>query len=176
MHPDDVAALVADEFGDLERALQARGDPSVGAARLVEATLITVELSTRAYESETVGSGLLLPGGMQTARRVPILGTRRRDLMLVVRCDGWDGRPPEFDLRLRDGATLEQWPKGTTNGGIAIGHPNYRRPFFCRPGTREFHTHPVHADDPWDKYREGYSLSGITLGLLEDLANRWVMG
>ena len=55
MHPDDVAALVEDEFGDLERALQARGDHSVGAARLVEATLITVELSTRAYESETVG-------------------------------------------------------------------------------------------------------------------------
>jgi hypothetical protein len=33
----------------------------------------------------------------------------------------------------------------------------------------------VHEDDPWDKYREGYTLPAIIGGLLEDLMNRWTM-
>jgi hypothetical protein len=177
MHPDDVAALVADEFGDLQRQIADRADPGIGAAVLAAPTLITVEVSTRAYQSEVVGTGLQLPGNLQTARRIPILSAvQRRRLVLVVECSNWDGTPPEFDLRLPNGAPLPEWPKGTTNGGIARGHPHYTRPFICRPGTREFHSHPVHADDPWDMHREGMTLSGITLGILEDLSNRWVMG
>jgi hypothetical protein len=176
VHPDDVAALVADEFGNLQQQIAARADPSVGAIRRAGSTLITVEVSARAYESEMVPTGLVLPGGAQTARRIPILGRQRRDLVLVIDCANWDGTPPEFDLRHRNGDPLAEWPKGTTNGGIARGHPFYGRPFFCRPGTREYHSHPVHADDPWDKYREGTTLAGIVMGLLDDLANRWMMG
>jgi hypothetical protein len=180
MHPEEVAALVAVEFGDLRGRLQERSDGRIRRVDLPAPTLITVEFSARVYASELVAvPGVLLPaagGFQQPARRVPILGAvEETPLTLVVSCDGWDGRPPECDLRRPDGSEPQDWPKGTTNGGIAHGHPSYPRPFFCRPGTREFHTHPVHEDEPWDKYREGYTLDGIVGGLLEDLINRWTM-
>jgi hypothetical protein len=98
-----------------------------------------------------------------------------RDLILRTRCDDWDGRPPEIDLLDANRAELTEWPKDTTGRGIVHNHPDYTRPFFCRPGTREYHTHPVHKDDPWDKHREGATLAGIIVGLLDDLANRWTM-
>jgi hypothetical protein len=179
MHPRKVAELVGLEFGDLQRQLADRADHRVRSVELRTPTLIAVEFVARVHESELVGHGLARPadgGFVQAAMRVPILGaTSDTTLLLSVNCENWDGDPPECDLRRPDGGELADWPKGTTNGGIARGHPRYTRPFFCRPGTREYHSHPVHEDDPWDKYREAYTLDGIIGGLLEDLINRFTM-
>ncbi|MGD0454704.1 MAG: putative metal-binding protein [Solirubrobacteraceae bacterium] len=179
MHPQEVAALVAAEFGDLRERIAARPDARVRRAELREPTLIAVEFVARVYQSEVVGEGVIVPvpGGFQQAgRRVPILGAvEETPLTLLVNCENWDGQPPECDLRRPDGSELQDWPKDPMGQGIVRGHPIYTRPFFCRPGTREYHSHPVHEDDPWDRYREGYTLDGIVAGLLEDLINRWTL-
>ena len=182
MHPDDVAELVGAEFADFQRALAA-SDLPVGVAALVAPTRIEIEFTAQQQESELVPQGLIVPGAgvgefQQAAVRVPLLGrSRPRELVLAVGCDNWDGAPPEAELLLPDRARLadNEWPQDSVNRGIAFGHPEYDRKFFCRPGFREYHTHPVHRNDPWDQHREGLSLTGILLGLLEDLAHRWTM-
>lgn len=182
MHPDDVAELVAAEFADFERALT-ESDLPVSRATLVTPTRIEIDFTAQQQESELVGQGLILPGGglgqfQQAAVRVPLVGrSRPRELLLAAGCDNWDGAPPEAELLLPDRTPLpgNEWPQDSVNRGIAFGHPNYKRKFFCRPGFREYHTHPVHKNDPWDLHREGLSLAGILLGLLEDLAHRWTM-
>jgi hypothetical protein len=179
MHPEEVAELVTLEFGDLERRLAERGDSRVHLVELRSPTLIAIEFAARMYQSELVGQGLVTPGEggfVQPAIRVPILGAvQETQLLLLASCENWDGDPPEFDLRRPDGSELDDWPKDPTGLGIVRGHPKYDRPFFCRPGTREFHSHPVHEDDPWDKYREAYTLDAMIASLLDDLLDRWTM-
>ena len=182
MHPADVTDLVDEEIVELQRQIDNRHDLAVRDLSRTSDTEVRIRFAAAAHRSETVPmpSGLILPGAggvaMQPLIKVPILGVRdQADFILRVRCDGWDARPPEIDLLDKSGHELVTWPNDTTGHGIVSGHPDYTRPFFCRPGTREFHSHPVHADDPWDTYREGMPLYGIILGLLGDLTHRWVM-
>jgi hypothetical protein len=182
VHPDDVAELVRSEFADLEAGLAASTLP-VKAARLSDATRIEIEFTARQREAQVVGTGLITPGGLpgqfqQAGYRVPLLGRAvARLLVLAVGCENWDGTPPTAELLLPDGSPLPtgEWPQDPINRGIVIGHPDYDRKFFCRPGFREYHTHPVHKDDPWDQHREGFSMAQLLLGLLSDLTNRWTL-
>ena len=182
MHPDDVAELVRSEFADLEAGLAASELPA-GQARLPNPTRIEVNFTARQREAEAVGTGLITPGALpgqfqQTGYRVPLLGrVRTRELVLSVGCENWDGTPPTAELLLPDGSPLQpgEWPQDPINRGIVIGHPDYERKFFCRPGFREYHTHPVHMNDPWDEHREGFSLPQLLLGLLSDLTKRWML-
>jgi hypothetical protein len=179
VHPQDVADLVNEEVVELQQQLDDHHDLRVRELARPHATEIMITFGAKAYASQVVSQGLIVPGAggfQQQAHRVPILGqTVERDLILRVRCDNWDGDAAEFDLLDAGEAQLADWPKDTTGRGIVHNHPDYARPFFCRPGTREYHSHPVHKDDPWDKHREGATLAGITVGLLNDLANRWTM-
>lgn len=52
-------------------------------------------------------------------------------------------------------------------------HPMYHRPFFCRRGLREYHSHEQHEEDPWAAWRDALSLRTIVLELLGDLRVRW---
>jgi hypothetical protein len=182
MHPEDVAELVQSEFGDLQARLAA-SDLPVGTATLIAPTKIEIEFTARQQEFEMVGVGLALPGQdlgqfQQQGRRVPLIGrSSPRELVLAVGCDNWDGTPPSAELLRPDRTPLPaaEWPQDSIGRGIAIGHPEYARKFFCRPGFREYHSHPIHKDDPWDTHREGFSLAAILLGLLDDLAHRWIM-
>ncbi len=120
------------------------------------------------------------PGMLQQATmNIPILGTRQRETrVLMMDCEDWDSQPPTATLELADGSALprERWPRDPDGQGIVADHPLFGdRPFFCRPGTREFHSHPQHEDHPWDLYREGTTLSAIVLGLIVDLTTRWTM-
>lgn len=183
MHPEDVAELVAGEVDDLEAALAGRPELPVTNVRYTAPTRIDIAFSANQQEAELVGQGLIVPGGapgqfQQGGLRVPILGrSHPRPLILAVGCENWDGTPPTAELLLADGTPLPagQWPQDPVNRGIVFGHPDYDRKFFCRPGLREYHTHPVHKDDPWDAHREGFSLAGLIMGLLDDLANRWTL-
>lgn len=43
---------------------------------------------------------------------------------------------------------------GEHSANVIVGaHPETGFPFICLRGFREYHTHPQHTDDPWDRYR-----------------------
>lgn len=59
---------------------------------------------------------------------------------------------------------------------ILIGvHPKTKLPFFCMRGFREYHEHPQHTDDPWDRYRYG-SLIGTPYYCLDQIWQYCVKG
>lgn len=102
----------------------------------------------------------------------------RQDAMIHVRYSTLDGRP----LRLRfdgrrfdaepfrvavvgdDGDILhhEEWPPGLSLGE----HPVHGRPFACLRGTFEYHTHPSHLEDSWDRYRPTLRLADLAHHIL----------
>lgn len=139
-----------------------------------------VELRIR-FETSTseAAGGLLDPSGTPIGGGmvVPTIGTLRSEaFILKLDCTDWDSQPPTAELLDSDGNPLpsERWPHDKSGRGIVQGHPTFGdRKFFCREGTREFHTHPQHEDHPWDRYREGMTLYGIVIGLLQDLTHRW---
>jgi hypothetical protein len=124
---------------------------------------------------------------------------------LILRCDaaGYDAQPITAELLLRDGRPLPrgQWPKEIGVGGLdaldlpeggaalprvrvahALGpqaiireHQDYDRPFFCRRGLREYHSHSQHENNPWDRHRESIRIYDIVPELLADLQTRWVI-
>jgi len=179
MHPDDVARHVDASVDVLRDAVQ----PDLP---IVDIELDGTQLRVR-YEVELLastpaaaGPGVLVGNQIVgTVFNVPILGSRRREqLILTLDVTDFDSQPPTAELLAADGTPLppERWPRDVEGQGIVPDHPLWRRrPFFCRPGTREFHTHPQHEDEPWDAYREGMSLSNIVLSLIRDLTTRWTM-
>jgi hypothetical protein len=53
-------------------------------------------------------------------------------------------------------------PEGPRNLLVA-GHPETGRPFFCVPGTREYHDHPQHSGDSWLLHRDAQAGSLATV-------------
>jgi hypothetical protein len=93
----------------------------------------------------------------------------RTPLRLAARCEDWNSQPPSFALlaadgtRLRSGADLKQISPNPTGVFNAGAHPLTGFPFICSVGSREYHTHSSHTNDPWESYRSrpGYDLGGI---------------
>jgi hypothetical protein len=180
MHPADVAAFVADRADDLRHKVASYQELGV--------TRISVEDSVQLYITfmkedhrvvqQAVPSGVFGARGEQIHRmfEVPLIGAPKatRELILHMDCTDFDSVPPAANLLLPDRTQLpdDQWP-AIGPGGIIRGHRDYNRPAFCRRGLREYHSHVQHEDDPWDRYREGLSLSAIALSLLDDLKYRW---
>lgn len=182
MHPADVAEYVGEQVEDLRARFESGPDLGVrGVSLNGSELLIRFTKRERALVKHAVPSALKGPGGsdVQIVYDVPDLGAKPQERELIVRfgCEDFDGQPPTAELLLADGKPLPgaQWPRDMANGGIIQGHPHYGRHFFCRPGLREFHTHPQHEDQPWDKYRESMPLPAIVIGLLTDLRKRWTL-
>ena len=193
MHPDDVLDLLAGQVAELERMLESRPELGVmGLERADTDILITIGVEHTAaapvpLEVALAVAGekkLVVPGVggdvvtlFNVPTLVPILGQQtKRDLLLRVGCDGFDGRPPLAELlRPVDRTPLPgpEWPRDPAGQGIVDGHPRYKRKFFCRPGFREFHEHDQHADQPWDAIREQSTLGWLLVPLLSDLMTRW---
>ncbi|MEA2372639.1 MAG: hypothetical protein QOH12_3033 [Solirubrobacteraceae bacterium] len=181
MHPADVAELVAAEVTLLRERLAAA--PQLGVTGVVLSGLdldIGFGKDERPRIQGQVPSQLQGPGGqaLSFVYEVPDLGRKeRRALMLRLNCDDFDARPPTAELLLPDGNPLpaEQWPSDLSRQGVVHGHPDYPRPFFCRRGLHEYHTHPQHEDNPWDRHREALSLHHLVLELLGDLQTRWTL-
>lgn len=180
MHPADVAEFVAAAVDDLGERLTARSDLRAGPPVLEDEVRLFVPFSyeSRRLVQHAVPSGLVLPGEVPTASvwTVPDLGapTEERHLTLYLDLTDFDGQPPTAEL-LRDDRTplpAAEWPHSLGKQAIVRNHRDFNRPFFCRPGLREFHTHPQHEDEPWDKYREGRPLHSIVIELLELLEDR----
>jgi hypothetical protein len=93
----------------------------------------------------------------------------RTPLRLAARCDDWNSQPPSFALlaadgtRLRSGGALKEISPNPTSVFNAGAHPLTGFLFIGSAGSREYHTHTSHTNDPWDSYRSrsGYDLGGI---------------
>jgi hypothetical protein len=183
LHPDDVAEHVAEQVQDLRARLESGPEIGVRAVELDAGTTLSIRLVKleRSLIRHAVSSPLIVPGAaeVRAVYDVPDLGAKpqERELILRAGCDDFDGEPPTAELLLPDGTGLpaDQWPREIANGGIVRDHPEYERPFFCRPGLREFHSHPQHEDQPWDRFRESMPLRSIVIGLLIDLRSRWML-
>ena len=181
MHPDDVAELVTAEVARLRERLS-----DAPQLRVTEVSLNGLSLDVKFEKDEhprvrhQLPSALQAPGGQQfgLVYEVPDLGrVEHRTMVLHLECEDFDGQPPTAELRRPDGTALpdNEWPSDLSRQGVVHGHPDYPRPFFCRRGLREFHSHPQHEDDPWDKHREGLRLHQLVLELLHDLQTRWTL-
>lgn len=180
MHPEDVAEFVAGSVGILAQKLQQ--NPELGGAPDLEGTKLYIPFLKleRTLVKHSVGTGLVLPGGsgVSMVHQVPLLGRppTTRELILNLDLDDYDGQPPTAELLTPDRSPLpaSEWPKSIHGQGIVASHKDYGRPFFCRRGLREYHSHPQHEDDPWDKYREHLALHQIVLELLTGLRHTWI--
>lgn len=57
------------------------------------------------------------------------------------------------------------------------GHPETGRVFLCKPGVREYHTHPEHSGDDWLLYRgRGFGTLGALCDLIWRTTTRLVTG
>jgi hypothetical protein len=172
---------VQSEVAEVEARLSQYPELGVTSIVLEAHTSLYIGFNKRERGTMTAGlpSGLLLSGGQEVVRQyeVPDLGAAPvlRQLVLLLDLTNFDGDPPTAELLRDDRSPLPpgEWPM-LGGGGIVADHPHFKRPFFCRRGLREFHTHPQHEDEPWDRYREGFSLHALVAELLGDLAHRWV--
>lgn len=182
MHPGVVRSFVDASVVEMRDRLEGRLDLGVVDVVLdIDAPEVFVAFDHHEHETEVVAtaSPLLLPGGKQLTRnhRVPILGrpSRQRRLTLHMGLEGFDLVPPTANLRGDTGEPLpaDQWPTSFSGAGIVNDHPTFHRPFFCRRGLREYHSHPQHEDDPWARWRDVLPLYAIVIELLGDLRVRW---
>lgn len=81
-------------------------------------------------------------------------------------CDLFDASPP--GVAMVDTETGEELPLASWTPGVPHSlHPVSGKPFVCIQGTAEYHTHPSHVDDAWDKYRARFRLRQTIARLLE---------
>lgn len=182
MHPVDVAEYLLGEVAELRRSLGEMPELGVGAVELENEVELYVSFRKveRPRLQAAVVPGLLGPGGNPVQfghEAIDLSQKNERNLVLHMNCENLDGDPPTAELLLPDRTPLPpgEWPQDLTRAGLAHGHPEYERPFFCRRGLREYHSHPGHQEDPWDSYREAVSLHVIALEILGDLRYRWTV-
>lgn len=179
MHPLDIADLVAESFEHLDARIEGI-DEGIVSSELERDFHIYLTLTHTAHKvaTETLPTGILVPGGaMSRKHSVPVLGTRlERTVVLHADAERYNMEPAKVELlnELREPMPLELWPAGLERGGIVREHPTLDRPFFCRPGTYGYHTHPAHQDNPWAKHREGLSLNELLVGIAVDLRNEYI--
>lgn len=124
--------------------------------------MLVVELKQTGYLAGRLGS---------SGAFVPLLGERREAAMVVtLQCDNYDTDPPAVTF-VRDWTAAEElpyegWPKVS---GVIARHHETGKPFLCRRGTREYHAHLQHSDDPWDRYRGRIRPRHLVLDLAGDL-------
>jgi hypothetical protein len=180
MHPEDVAEFIAESVDILAEKLQS--SPELGGTPVLEGVKLYVPFVKleRTLVQHALETGFVLPGGggVSMVHQVPLLGQRPTERQLILHLDlaDFDGQPPTAQLLLPDETPLPaaEWPKSIRGQGIVHGHKDYPRPFFCRRGLREYHSHPQHEDDPWDKHREHLALHQIVIELLDGLRNTWI--
>lgn len=100
--------------------------------------------------------------------------TGRTTLRLRLLCDDWNDVPPAISLHAEDGTLLADLPHNPTGVFNPGPHPETNRPFVCMRGAREYHTHPSHVSDSWERVKgnSSYTLGGI----LTQLWNAWRKG
>lgn len=109
--------------------------------------------------------------------RLEVIFTDPRLPALRVRMigDNWNEDPPSIHLLNKEGIYLDstEIPSGPIGIFNSSAHPITGKPFICMRGSREYHTHSSHLNDPWSNLRgkSGYDLGGI----LTQIWNGWRM-
>jgi|ERR1700681_1633008 len=81
-------------------------------------------------------------------------------------CSEFDANPPSvamIDFESWAELTLERWTPGVPHSI----HPVTGRPFVCLQGIAEYHTHPSHVADSWDRYRKRFRIPQTVRRLLQ---------
>lgn len=180
MHPTHVGEFVQQGVAALRSRVAARPDLEVDSIDLdLDNLEVFIAFHHVDYEMRrvTTALGLWLPGNRlhRVTRLEPVPNTRRiRTLVLRLGLDRYDFLPPTADLldERHDPLPGEEWPRSFDGRGI-VQHREYSRPFFCRPGFREYHAHQQHEDEPWAKWRELRRIEVTVVELLDHLRNRW---
>ena len=73
------------------------------------------------------------------------------DRLLALDALNYDAEPVGIGFVTAEGDQLAcaEWPPGLCQGE----HPVLARPFICIRGTSDYHYHPSHVEDTWDRYR-----------------------
>jgi hypothetical protein len=181
MHPTLIRSFLSESVADLRSRLV--GDDYAGVELALDLDVPELIVAFDHEEFATIpaqaSSGLLDAAGRQLVevQRVPILGAPRhvRRIRLRMNLDRFDLQAPTAELLDETGQPLPaaDWPHQWRVGGIIDGHREYNRPFFCRPGLREYHSHPQHEDQPWAKFREMLPLHQIVVDLIGDMRTRF---
>lgn len=98
----------------------------------------------------------------------------RTSLRLRFMCNDWNDLPPSITLHAADGSLLTAALSNPTGVFHPAPHPITNRLFICMRGSREYHTHPSHVSDPWEKHKgtSSYDLGGI----LTQVWHAWLKG
>jgi hypothetical protein len=98
----------------------------------------------------------------------------RTPLRLYWDLTDWDDEPPSISLRSSSGELLTQLPQNLPGVFNNSAHPIKGSPFICMAGSREFHTHHSHLNEPWEQYRRkpGFGIGDI----LTKLWHAWLKG
>jgi hypothetical protein len=81
-------------------------------------------------------------------------------------CERFDAEPPSVSML--DPITHEELPIERWTPGVAHSiHPGTSKPFICLQGIAEYHTHPSHLDDRWDRYRYRFRVPQTASRLLD---------
>lgn len=179
MHPDDVADHVRGSVEDLRARIEARPDLAVTRLDLAGDDLFLhfdKKVWNRVPQREQVIDPTTGRPGFVESRVIELTPPRTVERVLALNLTQYDAQPPTAELldAARRPLPADAWPREFGPAGIVPEHPLYRRPFFCRRGLREYHTHFQHEDDPWDRHREGLPLHAVVVELLHDLGVRWI--
>jgi hypothetical protein len=93
-------------------------------------------------------------------------GRDGRPGMFQLDCGQFDAQPPSVamvDPDTGQDLPIERWTPGVPHSI----HPITGRPFVCIQGVAEYHSHPSHLDDSWDRYRTRYRLAQTIRRLLQ---------
>jgi hypothetical protein len=118
-----------------------------------EVVVINERLSARGVTAQRDGHHVHI--------RAPEVGEER---ILVLDAEKYDGEPVGVFVADGEGHLLpgSGWPPGLCQGE----HPVLHRPFVCVRGTIDYHVHPSHIEDSWDRYRGRIRLAGLVVHLL----------
>ena len=92
-------------------------------------------------------------------------------LRVRFECDDWNTIPPSIELLTADGKALTALPGRSTGVFNNSAHPISGKPFICMRGSREYHTHNSHLNDPWEPLRDQSNMS--LGGILTQIWNAW---
>lgn len=93
-------------------------------------------------------------------------GPDGRSGLFKLDCKGFDAQPPS--VTMVSPFTGDALPIGSWTPGVAHSvHPVVDRPFVCLQGIAEYHNHPSHLGDSWDRYRHRFRIPETIKGLLK---------
>jgi hypothetical protein len=81
-------------------------------------------------------------------------------------CAEFDAQPPSVAMVHSDthaDLPLTEWTPGVAHSI----HPVTHRPFVCLQGVAEYHSHPSHVSDSWDRYRARFRIRETATKLLK---------